>query len=615
MMGIFDALSIGYSGLSTAQSGINTTSHNISNVNTPGYSRQRIEQKANYPMDTQPGMVGTGVKVEEIVRLHDEFVFGRYKSANASLSNSEYMQSTLEEVSSLFTDLDGKGIANDMKEYFNAWSKLSQYPDDDSAKLITVDAMENLATDIRQTHTALKKVEKRLNEDLDQSVTKVNDLASQIVELNKQINKVENIPHQHANDMRDERDKLELELAKMVNISVYKGNMDINGKRMQTDAGNAYNINIAGHNIVDGVTFHPLELAPANDQSPFRSVYITDHNMERVDITEKLRGGKLGAIIDLRGDGYDTQTNKAEHSKLQNYMDKLDALAKGFVQKANSIYAAAAQPEIVTDDLVGITKESRLSEIPDLKQGSFDAVVYDSDGNLVARRPVTIGETTTFDDPNDPDSIVGQLNANRDDNRDNDGTNDLDDLFETMFIDNGDGTSVLSVKPKDGVEGYTIAIEDNGTNFAGWSGVNKLFEGATAKDMRVRSDLIANPSSLHASKADVTGSADLADAMINMQYEKVTFINPDNSRTEQTVEEFYRYTTAGIAEDTRNASRSKDAAELLTKTATEQMQSVSGVDMDEELMNLMKYQTAYQASAKIITTVDQMLNTLLGIKQ
>jgi flagellar hook-associated protein 1 FlgK len=435
------------------------------------------------------------------------------------------------------------------------------------------------------------------------------------VELNKQINKVENIPHQHANDLRDERDKLELELAKMVNISVYKGNVDINGKRMQTDAGNAYNINIAGHNIVDGVTFHPLELAPANDESPFRAVYITDHNMDRVDITDKLRGGKVGAIIDLRGDGYDTKSGKAKHSKLQNYMDKLDALAKGFIQKANSIYASAAQPGIVTNDLADISKESRLSEIADLKQGTFEAVVYDSEGNVVARRPITIDDSTTFDDANDAASIVAQLNANRDDNGDNDGTNDLDDLFETTFIDNGDGTSVLSIQPKSGMEGYRIAIEDNGTNFAGWSGVNRLFEGSSAKDMRVRADLLANPSSLQASKANVTGSADLADAMINMQYEKVTFTNPDNSKTEQTVEEFYRYTTAGIAEDTRNASRSKDAAELLNKTVTEQMQSVSGVDMDEELMNLMKYQTAYQASAKIISTVDQMLNTLLGIKQ
>ncbi len=613
-MGVFDALGIGYSGLTTAQSGINTTSHNISNVNTPGYSRQRVEQKANYPMDKEPGMVGTGVRVEEIVRQHDEFVYGRYKSANASLANSEYAESTLQEISSYFTDLDGKGIADDLKSFFNSWSKLSQYPDDDAAKLVTVDAMDRLAGDLRQTDSNLKSVESRLNEDLVDSVGRVNDLAKQIVELNKQINKVENIPHQHANDMRDERDRLELDLAKMVNISVYKGNIDINGKRMQTDAGNAYNINIAGHNIVDGVTFHPLELAPATDNTPYKSVYIKDHNQQRTDITDKLKGGKIGAIIDIRGDGYDKVTGKAIHSKLQNYMDKLDSFAKTFTQRVNGIYASVAQPKLQSVDLTDITKDTPLGEVADLKPGGFDLKVYDSNGQVVATRSITIDAATTLDGANDTNSIVAQINRNLDDNGDNDGTNDLDDLFEASVTVAG-GVPAFSITPKDSNSAYRIALEENGTGFGGWSGVNRLFEGSSAKDIRLRSDIAANPASLAASKADITGSSDLADAMISLQYEKLDFRNPDESVTQQSVEEYYRYTVADIAEDTQNASRSKDAADLLTKTVSEQMQAVSGVDMDEELMNLMKYQTAYQASAKIVTTVDQMLNTLLGIKQ
>ncbi len=608
-MGIFDALGIGYSGLTTAQSGINTTSHNISNVNTPGYSRQRVEQKANYPMDQQPGEVGTGVRVEEIVRMHDEFVYGRYKSANASLSHAETLESNLKELSDLFTDLDGKGIANDLKAFFNSWSDLSQYPDDDASKLVSVNAMQTLSRDIRETRQGLTKVQDRLNDELTDGIDKINDLAKHIVELNKQINKIENVPHQHANDLRDERDRLELDLAKMVNISVYKGNIDINGKAMQTDAGNAYNINIAGHNIVDGVTFHPLEIAPANDETPYNAVYYTDHNQQKTDVTDKLRGGKVGAIIKLRGDGYDLDTGKATDSKIQNYIDKLDSMAHQFVQKVNNIYASVAQPKLESEPLEGIRTDTKLSEVADLNQGSFDLKLYDSQGQAVLHRTINIGPDTTLDD------IKSQINTNVDDNGDNDGTNDLDDLFTATVTVPPDGAPSLSVTPQDSDAGYTIAIEDNGTNFGGWSGINKLFEGKSAKDIRLKSDIANNPASLATSKAHIAGSADLAQEMVNLQYEKLSFSNPDGSKTEQTIEEYYRYTAADVAEDAQSATKSKDAADILTKTVTEQMQATSGVDMDEELMNLMKYQTAYQASAKIITTVDTMLNSLLGIKQ
>ncbi len=605
-MGIFDALGVGYSGLSTSQTGIQTTSHNISNVNTPGYSRQRIEQKANYPLDTASGELGTGVKVEEIVRLHDEFVYGRLKSANASLSYSEFSESTLQEISNGLTDLDNRGIAENLNDFFNSWSKLAQYPQDEAAKLEVLSSMDRLAGDLNTMHERLTKTQDRFNSELTDSVEKINDLAKNIVDLNKQINKIENVPHQHANDLRDQRDRLELDLAKMVNISVYKGDATINGRVMQTDAGNGYNINIAGHNIVDGVTFHPLEISQADQSTPFQAVYYTDHNQVKTDITAKLRGGKVGAILDLRGNGYDLEQGKPVNSKIQGYIDKFDAMAKTLVQRTNSLYGSVAQERIQTDSLEGIKADTPLADVSDLKQGSFDILVYNNSGDVIVKRSITLDDTTTMQD------ITDTINANQDDNGDNDGTNDLDDLFSAGL--NTDG-NVLTIMPKSSSSAYRIAIEDNGTNFAGWSGVNKLFEGSSAKDIHVKPALMKTPSLLAASKANVDGSADLATEMVNMQYEKLDFETPDGSKTTQTISEYYRYSATSIAQDANSASIAKDSAELLTKTVTEQMQAVSGVDMDEELMNLMKFQTAYQASAKIITTVDQMLNTLLGMKQ
>ncbi len=164
-MGLFDTLGIGYSGLSTAQSAMNTTSHNITNVNTQGYSRQRVEQKVNYPISTIPGDVGNGVKVEEIARIHDEFVFGRLKSSSANLEYSSFSEQKLQEIANGFADLDDLGIAQDLKDFYSGWSNFSRYPDDESAKIVVVASMHSLTTNLNDAHTRLTDLQDRLNED------------------------------------------------------------------------------------------------------------------------------------------------------------------------------------------------------------------------------------------------------------------------------------------------------------------------------------------------------------------------------------------------------------------------------------------------------------------
>ncbi len=612
-MGIFDSLNVGYSGLSTSQASIETTSHNIANANTPGYSRQRIEQKANFPIHNRPSDVGSGVRVEEIARVHDEFVYARMKGSSANVAHFEFMEKNMQEIADGFADLDNLGIAQDLKDMYSSWSNLSENPDDQSAKVVTVNRMNSFANNLNSAKSRLTKIQDRLNDEFVQGIDRVNDIAKDIVNLNKSINKVENVKHQNANDLRDQRDQLELELSKLVNISVHKGNMNNSGPALQTDAGNLYNINIAGHNIVDGITFHPLDDSISSNKTKMTSVYITDHDYGKTDITSKIRGGKLGALVALRGDGIDETTGKATHSKIQDYIDSLDTFTKGFTQKANSIYASAAQSNIVTDDLDFIDDDDKLLESEHFKAGKFDLVVYDNNGNQVGKKSITIDETTTLN--SGTNSIVSQINANTDDNNDNDATNDIDDLFEASVVSDPNKPHVLRINPKDSNSHYTIAIEDNGTDFGGITGVNKLFEGDSAGDIRVSSNILANPSTLKASKAPIDGNSDLAKAMVDLQYEKIDFKNSNGTQSSQTAEEFYRYATAQISSDAQHASINKDAAVALNKTLTQQMQAVSGVDMDEELMNLMKFQSSYQASAKIITTVDQMLNTLLSIKQ
>jgi len=605
-MGVFDSLNIGYSGLSTSQQAINTTSHNIANANTPGYSKQRVNQMVNPPLDDKiPGSVGAGTRVDTITRVHDEYIYGRYKSSQSNLEFANYQNQTLKEISDLFPDVDGLGIENDLQEFFASWSDLANDPDNDALKVVVVNTTQKMTSHIQDTSEKLTDIQTRLDNEFKDGIGEVNDLAYQITELNKKINKIENVRQGNANDLRDQRDQLELKMNKLLNISVFKGNMSPNlEKTARTDMGNDYNINIDGYNIVDGTTFHPISIG---QDGKLTTATYESHDGKQVDFTDKIRGGKLGAIVALRGDGVDAN-GKPKNSKIQEYIDDLDSFSKGLIQKVNSLYAQSAQKSIQSDTYE-FSAFTKLAEIDDINKGSFNVVVYNEQGDVVAKRAINIDETTALDDGTD-NSIVSQMNANKDDNADNDGTNDLDDIFTTELINH-----TLVINPKDGKDGYYIAIEDNETNFAGYSGFNKIFDGKDSKSIDVAAKLKDNPANLQSYKAPIEGNNDFVNDMITLQYEEIEFTRSNGEKINQTIEGFYGFTVSNIATDATNAGIDANASEALDKSINEQYKSITAVDMDEELTDLMKFQTAYQASAKVITTIDQMIDTLLGLKQ
>ncbi|MCH9814180.1 MAG: flagellar hook-associated protein FlgK [Epsilonproteobacteria bacterium] len=603
-MGVFDSLHIGYSGLSASQTAINTTSHNIANANTEGYSKQSVTQRVNAPIHNLPGDVGAGTHIATITRAHDEFVYGRLKSSSAQVAYSEYMEKTLQEISNYTTDLEDLGIAKDLQDFFAAWSDVAHNAGDESQKIVLLQSMDSLAQNMNESSSKLADLQDRLNEEFKIGINEVNRIASEIVELNSGINKVENSNSANANDLRDQRDQLELELAKLLNIQVSKGHevTEFGVDPNMTDQGTDYNINIGGFNIVDGTTFHPLRADDNLNTTQLNAVYYRDQNHQNVDMTGFIRGGELGAILDLRGDKVDS-TGRATNSKIQDYMDDMNTFAKTLIHSVNNLYASSAQEGLQTDSFGEFNSDHNLINFDGVKEGSFDLKVYDELGNAVATRTITIDETTTLDD------IVANINQDSDDNGDNDGTNDLDDLF----VANITTGNVLSINARTNTN-YTIAIEDNGTNFAGATGINKLFEGDSADTIRVATNLQNNPANIASHQAPIDGNSDLANKMVELQYANVMFESPDGTTTEQGLEAYYRYSSSRIASDAHQATINKDASAVLHNAINTEFKSVSGVDMDEELVNLMKYQTAYQANAKIISTVDQMIDTLLGMR-
>ncbi|MDY0238917.1 MAG: flagellar basal body rod C-terminal domain-containing protein, partial [Campylobacterales bacterium] len=172
----------------------------------------------------------------------------------------------------------------------------------------------------------------------------------------------------------------------------------------------------------------------------------------------------------------------------------------------------------------------------------------------------------------------------------------------------------LSLSPTDANRGFTIAIEDGGTNLPGLIGISRFFEGNDAKSASVDYNLLKDPSSLQGFSAPVSGNNSVANEMIQLQYESISFYKSNNVVVTESIESFYRSVTSRVASDAESTAQKNDTNLALFNTVFAEHQSISGVSIDEELVDLMRFQTAYSANSKVITTIDKLLETLLGLK-
>lgn len=621
MSSLFSTLHTGVSGLQASELGTSITSHNIANANDENYTRQRVEQSASYPLHTTYGDVGLGTSVTTIARIHDEFVFGRLRESSADLQYDSYMKNTMEEVSKYFPDLQDAGISNDLQNYFDAWNNFASNPDDLAQKISLVQKTGTLTQDVQNTRNSIREMQDSINDQIKTTIDDANRIGESIADLNKRIAQVESVEQAKANDLRDQRDELEKTLANIMDVEVFKGNLraDHNADMQLTDAGTSHHINVGGHTFVDGPSFHPLVVESDNLGNGYYSIYTKDESGGKTELSQHIHGGKIGAMLDLRGRTIsgNERGGYPDDGILQDIVDNMDAFATTLIENTNNIYASAAQDNMTSKPNKELRDNTRLTEYsPSLNSGTFDIVMYDEYGKEAGRKTITINETTTINDNTLGPSIVDQINASTDDNNDNNSLNDIDEYFRAAYTydtEDKEGTfSIYGLQPE---SGYQFSIDDNGTNFAGVTGLSTFFAGDDASDIDIEQEFKDDPIRLKAGKASIEGNNEMANDMIQLQYDTLNFNSGYKDPVDETIEGYYRYVATNVASTTERAGTEYDTQNALFNTINVQYQSVSGVNVDEELTNLMKYQTSYGANAQVITTVDEMMNTLLGLKR
>jgi flagellar hook-associated protein 1 FlgK len=624
MASIFNALHIGYSGLNAAQIGIDTTGHNISNAETEGYTRQRVVTSAAISTNSNVGERGNGVKVTEITRIFDSFVNARYQTASQNKEYSDTLKKNLEELSSYFPDIENVGIKQDLQNYFNSWQSLAANPNNTAIKVDLAQKTQVLTQHLASTRSQISGLQTSVDGQIKVKVDEVNRIGQQIAEINKSINVAESDGISNANDLRDQRGVLEMSLKKLIGASVFTGNIQSN---MPVDSNIAiengtYNVQVGGFNLVDGSSFHPIGMDSKDNSGNFNDLYYERQDGIRFAIGDKVTGGSIGAMLELRGSILGTN-GVFENGFLQETMNSLDVFSKGLIESTNNIYAQTATSSMQSNVLSFSDNQTLLSTDENFKEGTFDLVAYDINGNEVARRSVNINTSTVIDNASatnlltdgvTPNSIAEQLKAQKDDNHDNSALNDIDDMINPTFASTSNVFSI-SMKGQYASAGYTFAIQDHGTNFAGVTGMSRFLDGSSAKNITLNASLQSNASEIRAFKAPSDGGNDTALDMVQLQFSSVDFKEGYNKSSSDTIYGRFDNLVTKVGTRTNAVISNNDTITAQYNAVKQEQDSISKVSIDEEMANLIRYQTSYGAAAKVITTIDQMMTTLLGIKQ
>lgn len=608
MGGLLSSLNTPYTGLTGHQVMVDTVSHNIANANNEFYSRQVVRSSAQTPLQTSSNyVIGQGLNILSVERIHDEYTFSRYKKASAEKTFYEKSFEGLKEASSYYPEVDGVGIYNDLQNYFNAWKDLSTKSGDSAQKIALAEQASTLANNISNTRDRLVNLQKSLNNELKVAVDEVNRLGEQIAQLNKKIAEYEYKElNQKANDLRDLRDQYEFEINNLIGCDVFKqgvmGSACVNENIADFDDG--YTLTIGGKAIVDGTSFHPLTLDNSQNPSGIYTIKYLRSDHKEYNLTNAINEGKVGAILDLIRTE-DVLDCNGTLGKLQVYINDLDTFANGLIEATNNIYAQSSQLSAKSDTLNINSQDALVTSDYNINSGSFKVVMYNKKGEELGSRSVEIDNLTSMQD------VLDQLNANIDDNKNGNASDDFDDRFIATY--NND-TKTFTITSKNPAEEIYISIQDDGTNFAGALGINRFFAGNSADNIELAEPYKSDATLIRAYREPVDGNFEIANLMQQLQYDKITFTSQDGTQQSETISGYFRYIAGRVSSQTESTQITLETKEAVYISVKQEYKAISEVSVDDELINLIKYQSGYSANAKMVSTIDEMLNTLLGLK-
>ena len=225
MSDINGILSMAGQALITQQQAISVTSHNIANVNTPGYSRQKLIMTSNTWLNSALGPMGSGVSADAIERIYDRFINGQINNESQELGRWDAQKNAVESLEMIFNETYGYGLSEAMSEYWNAWQAITNNPAGSAERQVLVTRGQILSSTFNKLDSDLTHSQQELDLAIAATVTDVNRLSAQLADLNQKIVASET-GTQNANDYRDQRDLVLKELSELIDLNAFE---DANG--------------------------------------------------------------------------------------------------------------------------------------------------------------------------------------------------------------------------------------------------------------------------------------------------------------------------------------------------------------------------------------------------
>ncbi|PIZ31617.1 MAG: flagellar hook-associated protein FlgK [Alphaproteobacteria bacterium CG_4_10_14_0_8_um_filter_53_9] len=600
MVSLSSALGIAIGGMQSSQLGLGTVSHNVTNANTVGYTRQSV-QTTNVAYNG----FGAGVQVGNVDRVVDSFLNTRVLNQLSELESATTTRAYMDTVEGAFTgantDANLDSLVNNM---FAGLNSLAGDPGNSALKRNAVQQLSLVSTTLNGMNSDLTDVINRVNIEISEEISRLNTTLARIGELNIEIATQQAGGNNGANtnDLLDERDRQLDVLAKdfKLNIIVSGSSNSIrvtteNGQKL-LDEGSYVQFERTAGTPYQGIGFRNVisdgTLAP----------YVNTLN------TAALTSGKIAALVTLR----DT-TIPATISQLDEFADTL-------VTRMNLIssqgVSTPAQRTLTSGNTSGVSASNAdlLTELSaSLDNTSFNLSVVDSQGDVVSTT-VGVGAITLTGAPTlSIDDIVLAINNS------SVGVTTLGAGLgvTASATTDSNGDPVLQIQSTNA--NYKVVMANTAGDFLGLMGMNNILTGSTSGDIAVRSDIVADPSLFPTGRMRADGglsSLSTANVIELAQLAETTVSFDSAGGLPAQSSSFIKYIgqmTSDLAVTLNSAKTTETYADSLYNQLQQLKGSVGGVNMDEELALMLVYQQSFQASARIITVVDGLMQEVLNM--
>jgi len=559
-MGTFGSiLFTGQQALLAHQTALQVTGQNIANANTPGYSRERAELVSVSSSSTD--ILRFGVNVDEITRAYDRFITTQVIGASSKLKSTQAQADLLGQVEALFNDLNTPetGLSGKLDAFFQGLHDLAQHPQGLPERSGILQQGENVAEAFHQLANGLQGLYQERNARLGDAVTDVNHLTTQLAALNRQIRELEVEPKNHANTLRDQQDLLLKQLAEKINITSFT-----------TDAGQVTVLLGGGRPLVEGVQSFNLvtRVDPGDPQRLL--IDLSDAQGNGTDVTAQIQSGYIHGLLA----GRDTVLPRLQAS--------LDRLAAQLTTSLNQTHSTGY-------GLDGTTGQDFFVA----RQVSGQALAANTGGGTLQSINVFDPSQLTLDDYRLQFTSGGAQP-----------TFDIVDATTGATVASGQNYTAGATFR---IAGLAVTLADNGTPPQPGDTFLLRTTRDAAKNIAVDPTLLAHPRQVAAAQALNPG--DNTNALALTQLRDTPAIGGNTFGT------FYHTLVTSVGAVSQQASRLAENQQTVLTDLENRREALSGVSLDEEQVNLIRFQQAYNAAANFIRIAEELGRTVLELVQ